>query len=299
MRLPRKIIFPLTLILLQCTLTAQIKLIKETNLTHSSGDDRYATYSPDGNKVLFESNRDGVWGIYVMDSNGSNVKKLSKGRSNDRRACWHPKGKMILFESDRSGKIELFLLDMERMEVSQITSFPNKEPHFANFSPSGQTIAISLKESDDESNIVLINMEGEIIKRLTNEPSRSYFPRWSSDGKEIVYFSRKDTENQDDEIYSIDIETGKEKRLTYWPKHNFCPSWSTDNKHIAYVTSMGNARPEIYIMNADGSNPTRITNNKDGDTLPDWSPTTNKILITGYRDGNFEICELQLDMTKE
>ena len=299
MRFPRKLVLLSVLMLLQSTLTAQIKLIKETNLTRSTSDDRYASYTPDGRTILFESNRDGNWNIYLMDADGSNVKKLSKGKSNNRRARWHPNGKMILFESDRSGKFELYTLHLEHMQVNQLTTFDAAQPLFGDYAPDGETIAISLKESDDKSNIVIINMKGEIIKRLTNAPYRSYFPRWSKDGKEILYFSRKETDNQDDEIYSLHLETGVEKRLTNWPKHNFCPSWSNDGSKIVYVKSMDNIRPEIYIMDADGLNQIRITHNEDGDTLPDWSPTGNKILITGYRNGNFEICELELDTSRK
>ena len=132
------------------------------------------------------------------------------------------------------------------------------------------------------------------MKWLTNKNLRSYYPRWSNDGKEMVYFSRKETENQDDEIYSLNIETGQAQRLTDWPKHNFCPSWSNDQRRIVYVTSMENLRPEIYVMDSNGKNQTRITYNENGDTLPCWAPEDDKILITGYRNGNFEICELEL-----
>ncbi len=280
-------------------INAQIKLAKETNLTQNSSDDRYASYSPDGKHIVFESNRDGTWQIYLMDTNGSNQKKITSHKSNNRKPTWHPSGTVILFESDRTGRLQLFTINTESLEVNQLTKFDKREPLFADYSPDGKHIAMSLKETDDKSNIVLIDNNGEIIKKLTDTNLRSHFPRWSSDGKEIVYFSRKDTGNEDDEIYKLNLETGTEQRLTSWPKHNFCPSWSNDNSKIVYVTSMENSRPEIYIMDANGENQIRITNNNDGDTLPSWSSKEDKLLITGYRDGNFEICELQLKFGKQ
>jgi Tol biopolymer transport system component len=57
---------------------------------------------------------------------------------------------------------------------------------------------------------------------------------------------------------------------------------------------MEDTRPEIYLMNADGKNKARVTYNDFGDTLPSWSRDNKKILITGYRNGNFQICELNL-----
>lgn len=279
--------------------SAQINMVDENCLTQNAHDDRYASYSPSGDKIVFESNRDGNWEIYMMDAAGTNQERLTFHDSLDRRPNWHPGGEAILFESSRSGNSELYIKELETGEVTSIFSSPNGVPIFGSFSPDGQTIALSLRASDSVSNIILVNTDGEIVKALTNHARRSYFPKWSSDGREIVYFSRKETNNQDDEIYKLNLESDIETRLTNWPKHNFCPSWSPDNSRIVYVTSMEGIRPEIYIMNADGSNQVRITNNEDGDTLPDWSPDGDKLLITGYRNGNFEICELRLQFGEE
>jgi len=278
---------------------SQVKLVNEKCLTKNPFDDRYASYSPNGVKIVFESNRDGNWEIYQMDSNGMNQQRLTFNDSDDRRPIWHPSGEKILFESTRSGKSELYILKLKNSEVKKITDVEKGEPIFGSFSPNGKIIAVSIKESEDKSNIVLMNNKGKIVKKLTNDDKRSYYPKWSNDGKEIVYFSRKETNNQDDEIYRLNIESGIETRLTNWPKHNFCPSWSNDNTKIVYVTSMEGIRPEIYVMDSDGKNQTRITENNDGDTLPDWSPNSNRILITGYRNGNFEICELELKLDEE
>ncbi len=278
---------------------SQSSLVKETNLTKNSFDDRYASYSPDGEKIVFESNRDGNWQVYLMNADGSEQERLTTSKSNNRRPSWHPNGQMILFESDRNAKIDLFTIDIANLQLEQLTDFEKGEPIFATYAPNGQSIALSIRESEDKSNIILIDLNGKIIEYLTNEDLRSYYPRWSKDGKEIVYFSRKETKNLDDEIYRLNIETGEEIRLTDWPKHNFCPSWSNDNSRIVYVTSMEEVRPEIYIMDSNGNNQIRITDNENGDTLPCWSPTENKILITGYRNGNSEICELELSLHKE
>ncbi len=275
---------------------SQINSIQESCLTNNKFDNRYASYSPDGKKILFESNRNGNWNIYIMDPNGENQQSLITSKYADRRPSWHPNGKKILFESERSGKIELYLLNLKNKKVNKISNLKNGEPMFGSFSPNGKFIAIGLKESEDKSNIFLLNKKGRIIKPLTNGDTRSTYPRWSKNGKEITYFSRKETNNKDDEIYKLNIENGHDVRLTNWPKHNFCPSWSYDGNKIAYVTSMEGTRPEIYIMDSNGENQTRITANNDGDTLPSWHPhKEDKLLITGFRNGSYQICELKLN----
>jgi TolB protein len=155
-------------------------------------------------------------------------------------------------------------------------------------------IAFTLTETDQKSNIAVVNNEGGDFRFITDNNFRSFYPFWSPDGKSIMFSSRHDTNNEDDEIYRIFLNGNDPLRITQWPKHNFCASWSTDGEKIAYVTSMENTRPEIYIMNANGENQIRITFNEEGDTLPHWSPDNKKLLITGFRNDNYEIVELDV-----
>lgn len=267
----------------------------EKCLTNDSFDNRYASYSPDGKWIVFESNREGNWGIFVMDTTGSQIQEVVQDEYNNRRPTWHPNGKRILFESIRNEKSALYVVDVKRKKPRRLLLEPTLgQPIFASYAPNGKTIAVSLKVSDEKSNIVLLNKRGNVLKKLTNNDKRNYYPKWSSNGKEMIYFSRKDTDNQDDEIYLLNLDSGKESRLTNWHKHNFCPSWSNNDEQVVYVTSMEGTRPELYIMDRDGENQRRITNNEDGETLPHWSPVENKIIFTAYRNGSFQICEIKL-----
>ncbi len=268
---------------------------KETLLTKNKAHDRYASYSPSGKSIIFESNRNGNWEIYRMTSKGENQERLTFGKHDNRRPSWHPSGEKIIFESNKDGTFELFELSIATKAIKKINiSHLTGTPMFAKYSFDGTKIAFTERKSDTVSNIQIVSSKGALIKTLTNYNYRSVYPNWSGNDQRILFFSRHETNNTDDEIYTIHIDGSQKQRLTYWPKHNFCPAWSKDGKKIAYVTSMKDIRPEIYIMDSDGSNQTRITYNNDGDTLPNWSPDGKKLLITAYRNGNFEICELTL-----
>ena len=294
-----------TLVLITACLFSQLagsqshfEVLEETNLTNNIFDDRYASFSPNGKRIIFESFRTGNWDIYIMDSNGESQVQLTSNESSDRRPSWHPDGTTILFESDREDKVQLFTLNLSSGEIKKkFMSTVEGELIFSSFSPDGKYLSVGLVESPEKSNLLLLNEHGEIVKRLTNNDHRNNYAKWSNKSDEIVYFSRKDTDNQYDEIYVLNVESGFESRLTNWPKHNFCPSWSADGKMIAYVTSMDENRPEIFVMDSDGSNKTRITRNDETDTLPNWSTVDNKkILITGYRNGNYEIVQVEIEV---
>jgi Tol biopolymer transport system component len=72
------------------------------------------------------------------------------------------------------------------------------------------------------------------------------------------------------------------------------PSWSPDGTRIVFKSRRDNNR-EIYIMNADGSNPTRLTDNPAYDGGPSWSPDGQKIAFVSERDGNAEIYIMDVD----
>lgn len=281
--------------LIFCSLYLKGQILSEVNLTHNQWNDRYASYSPDGDRIVYESDSAGNWDIFIMDVQGKSRHRLTSSTANDRRPSWHPNGRKILFESDSKGVKALYTINLRNNRIKKITGNSiSGELIFASYAPARNRIAVSLQESETKSNIVLLNKNGKIIHHITKNAFRNYYPRWSINGKEIVFFSRKDTDNEHDEIYRTNLDTRECKRLTSSPTHNFCPTWSRDQRKIVYVTSMPDTRPEIFVMNADGSNPIRLTNNDDGDTLPIWHPKKDKILITGYRNGNFEICELTI-----
>src|SRR5204863_5095230 len=74
------------------------------------------------------------------------------------------------------------------------------------------------------------------------------------------------------------------------------PSWSPDGAKLAF-TSVRDGNWEIYVMNADGSGQTRLTNNAATDDVSAWSPGGAKIAFASNRDGNYEIYVMNADGT--
>ncbi len=273
---------------------AQDSGYKEVQLTNNDFDNRFASYNKYGNSIVFESNRDGHWQIYIMGINGTNQKRIIKSASNDRRPTWHPYKSIILFESDRSGTNELYTFDLSKGITTKIPIPLKGNKTFAQFAPNGKEIAFNYKKSDNNFDIYIIYYKGKRLKKIIDNTYKNLYPRYSPKGDEIVYFSRKHTKNKDDEIYAYNIILETEIRLTKMPQHNFSPIWSNNGELIAYSTSTEDNEPEIYLMKKDGKAKQRITFNSDEDTLPSWSPNDTNLLITKNKNGNYQICKILL-----
>jgi TolB protein len=267
---------------------------KEEQLTNNAFDNQYASYNKAGEAIVFESNRDGHWQIYSMDIDGKNQRRVINSVSNDRRPTWHPYKNLILFESDRNGVSDLFTFDLDTKELTKVPIPLKGNKSFAQFAPNGKELIFNYKITDDNYNIYMISNNGKRLKTIVNNAYANMYPRFSPSGDAIVYFSSKHTKGQDDEIYVRNMYNRDEVRLTRSPTHDFCPSISNSGSKIVYVTSMEDGKPEIFIMNKDGKSQRRITFNDETDTLPNWSPQDFNLLITGFRNGSFQICKILL-----
>lgn len=289
----RALISGLFLFLLQINGLAQSE---ETILTKSSGDDRHPWWSPDGQRLVFESDRDGDWELFVINQDGSNEEQLTSNSFDDRNPSWHPDGTKILFESNRNGHFGLYLLNLNNRSVQPVLldNF-NLEPTTARISPDGRHIAFSADSDPGNAalNLYKTSIQGGVVTQLTNAAYRSFYGAWAPDSEQLVFFSRRDTEGQQDELYIMHINQPDSlvKRITDYPQHDFCPHWSADGKRLVFSRSIPDARPELFISNIDGTDVKQITSTLQlGETQAVWSPDGKSVAYAGYRNGSYEVC---------
>ena len=98
------------------------------------------------------------------------------------------------------------------------------------------------------------------------------------------------------DIYVMDADGGHMSPLIAEPeKGEFDPSWSPDGKKIAFHKALSNSNSEIYVVDADGSNPVNLTNSTRLNRWPSWSPDGTKIAFHSDRDGNYEVYVIDAD----
>ena len=264
-------------------------------------------------QIVFMSHRDGNPEIYVMDTDGGNLHRLTNQRGWDFSPSWSPDGKRIAFMSDRDGHVhprhgwstnEIYMMNADGSNPQNLTDnpFDDRSP---SWSPDGKRIAFTSARDEDNpqnSEIYVMDADGNNLQRLTKNVGDDRDPSWSPDGQRIVFSAGRagHVENKfgiTDEIYVMDADGQNEQRLTDNRNNDWDPSWAPDGERIAFMSDRkGDAVSfDIYIMNADGGNPQKLVNNRGWDSSPSWSPHGKRIAFTSERDGNYEIYVIDAD----
>ena len=286
----------LILLLLPLCNHAQEKGFKEIQLTHIDSDNRYASYNKSGTKIAFESNRDGSWQIYTMDIDGNNQVRITNNSSNNRRPSWHPFKDMIIFESDKSGTNEIYTYNLEKNSLKKLPISLSYNKSFAQFAPNGVEIVFVCNDMNNETGIYMCSSNGKRLKKIIDNQHINLQPNLSPRGDNLIYFSNKNTQNKNHVIYSYNIITKEQSRLTYFKDHSEYPDWSNiRSSRIVYASKEDDAKTsDIYVMKNDGTNKIQITYNDYEDIIPRWSPNNINLLITSFKNGNYQICKVLL-----
>ena len=256
--------------------------------------------------IAFSSERDGNWEIYVMNVDGSDQTRLTNNEADDGFPSWSPDGQRIAFRSNRDGNFEIYVMNADGSSQTRLT---NNEAFDANpsWSPDGRRLAF-FSNRDGNLEIYVMNADGSDQTRLTDNEARDTGSSWSPDGRRLVFFSNRDDPDPNDDnsiynIYVMNADGSGQTRLTDNEAWDIIPSWSPDGRHITFLSDRDDPDPNddnsiiynIYMMNADGSDQTRLTNNEAWDGSSSWSPNGRRIAYDSNQNGNWEIYIMNTD----
>ena len=216
------------------------------NLTNHPSDDRSPSWSPDGKRIVFQSDREGRFNddIYVMDADGGNPQILTDNRNDDWSPSWSPGGERIVFSSAREGHVE------DKFGIT------------------------------DE--IYVMDADGGNQQRLTDNRNNDWDPVWSPDGQRIAFASDRKGDLVSFDIYVMDADGGNQQKLVNNRAWDSSPSWSPDSQRIVF-DSKRDGNPEIYVIDADGGNEQNLTNNPHIDSGPAWLNSPFAVSPAGKR----------------
>ncbi len=139
------------------------------------------------------------------------------------------------------------------------------------------------RKVDGNADVYVMAVDGSGLTRLTDSPGWDGEPSWSPDGSQIVFASDR---AGGPAIYVMNADGSNQRALTDPSTASLTPSWSPDGQRIAYASTGPNAPGEqavdtgfeIWVMNADGSNPQRLAGDPTGQALyPSWGPKSDRL----------------------
>jgi len=189
-------------------------------LTDSEGYDAEATVSPQMDKIVFTSTRDGDPEIYVMDIDGSNQKRLTFQKGYDGGPFFSPDGSMIVFRASRPKTekdledyndlvenglvrptaLEIYVMDSDGKNMKQLTNY-GKASFAPYFHPGMEKIIFSSNvnsETGRNFDLYMINIDGSGLEQITFNETFDGFPMFTKDGKHLVFASNRFNSNKGD-----------------------------------------------------------------------------------------------------
>jgi Tol biopolymer transport system component len=236
----------------------------QRNLTRDRARDNYPTWSPDGRKIAFlrarlYSNRVRGLGVhrfygyhlYVMNADGSGLRRLTLNFTGRYQLVWSPDGRTIYFGRDLVSTDGSGARRLPYIPLTAVWSPDGRQIAFVN-NPRrnrrpGQLGPCCIANSD----VYVMNADGSGTRRLTHNAAYDGEPAWSPDGRKIAFQSKRRV-GGNGEIYVMNADGSGKRNLTRNPAQDVRPSWSRDGRRIAFVSDR-DGRLEAHVMNADGS----------------------------------------------
>jgi Tol biopolymer transport system component len=263
-------------------------------------------------KIAFVSNRESssyVFQLFIMDGDGTDVKRLTHDSSNYFCPRFSPDGLRILYYSQNGVEDEVYIIDINGEHCINLTNSPGND-RLPQFSPDGSKIAF-VSDRDGNEEIYVMNADGSDQRRLTTSSAADLCPQFSPDSRKVLFYSTiYDPYNFDNpetyDIYTIECDGTNLAQLTpdsaYFhfsaPEDSpsvldAMPRYSPDGSTIVFQNY---SRPSFFIslISSDGGSGINLVYQSGVDFAPFFYPGGSQILFRSHRDGDFDLYRMGL-----
>ncbi len=238
--------------------TADETLENQDILTSGSWNSITPSWSPDGARIAFASDRTGDLEIYVMPADGSGMPvRLTDNAGDDFSPSWSPDNSRLVFVRSPAGSVSLSPLRL----------------------PTAGDVYSMRSDGSDE-------------QRLTNHPAPDLFPVWSPDGSQIAFTTQRDGNY---EIYLMAPDGSGKENLTNQAAWDMGPTWSPIDDRLGFMSTRS-GQPEWWFMNRDGTGRSEIPSVGRVYALPTWAPDGSHLFGIGT-DPSTGIVDLYLALS--
>lgn len=238
--------------------------------------DRNPTVSPDGNRILFQSDRSGHRALYMRSVEGGPVSIFLDSGDEPRYADWSPDGDWVVFAADVNGEDDIFVIGVDGANRRPLTEHPARDGH-PRWSPDGSRIFFNSERvasepeapqtGEDVVDIFSVRFDGTDLTRHTWCRSECSYPSVSPDGTRLLYrrvfwtLDADGTRVRNSDIVTANLDGSDEVNLTAHPAYDVYPIWSHDGSWVYFssVRPASQGQMHLWRVPAKGGSPVRLT----------------------------------------
>lgn len=245
---------------------------EQARLTHNRAFDVSPMWSPTGEHILFTSDREGIWDLYLMDADGKNVKRIFRELGDRRSATWSPDGKQIAYTRREQGTPFIYIASISGKKEERVAMGDSPA-----WSPDGREIAFltGWPIRMQISLLTVSTLKQKVLFPRSASPSWMTTPVWSPSGDKIAFTwlhkvplgAFADTET----IYVINRDgTGLQQVLPEGVGTESSPVWSPRGDELLYTHYIEGQQMQIFKVGFDGGAPVQLTDPTLWNFTGDW-----------------------------
>ncbi len=264
----------------------ELNIDTSRNITRCLGNDQSPAWSHDGKKLLFQSDRNGNWDIFMYNTELDTVVQLTEGKENERNPCWFPGEKAICYDAGEEAQTYLYKKNLQSGDVMPVFS-RNIICKDASFTRDGRMIYfLGYSKQYGKWELYSYHYVYDVLNKLADDGDNIVYYNLSPDAKRVLYgyetypypYRRMRIINW----YSEPEERMEDYNVT-------AAEWYPGGLKIYFISDKDEFTGELYSMWQDKTHLRRLT--EDDYEIKDFaiSPDGITIACSVLLDGNYEI----------
>jgi hypothetical protein len=272
--------------------------------------------SSDGKLIAFISTGSFIRGEVFFDlwlgnaETGKRIKRLVKSTTDPdfeelrliySQSAFSPDGSMLAFTAQRSGKDVLYLLDVKKRETTFRFDLPIEAILSPSFSPDGKRIVFS-GNNGGITDLYIVDIDGQNLRRLTNDRYGDLQPQWSPDGRTIAFASERGEGTNLDllqfnrwRLTLLDLESMRIEVPANQGGLNLNPMWAPDGRSVAYISDRTGIA-NVFLYDVTQKEHYQLTNVVGSvSAIAEYSPAitwargADRLAFTYFEDGGYTV----------